>query len=242
MAVHFGDWLAEEIGKLEISQAEFARRADVPLPTLRSWLKTPKMEIRGGNMTKLSKALKKDPEEIRSVLRQAYFEVTRHRPREMSLSVPIRNRPGERMVMRPVAIVNSVSASRFVEKTNLDYPPGFADRYVPAPTDDPEAFALVVDGDCMSPDYRPGELVIFSPLEVQRYGVVAGKDYAIQLDGGGKGENTFKRVLLDPKDQSVFVFKCINPKYKAPERVKRERVIRLARAIWVSRPPPRGGK
>jgi hypothetical protein len=94
----------------------------------------------------------------------------------------------------------------------------------------------------MSPDYRPGELVIFSPLEVQRYGVVAGKDYAIQLDGGGKGENSFKRVLLDPKDETVFVFKCINPKYKAPERVKRERVIRLARAIWVSRPPPRGGK
>ena len=155
------------------------------------------------------------------------------------MSVPITNRPGERLVMRPVPIINGISASRFVEKTNLDYPPGFADRYVPAPTDDPEAFAMVVDGDCMEPDYRRGELVIFSPLEVQRYGPQAGKDYAIQLDGQAANESGFKRLHLDKDNTSVFLFRCINPKYKSTEKVQRERVVRLARAIWVSRPPPR---
>ena len=30
---------------------------------------------------------------------------------------------------------------------------------------------MVVDGDCMAPDYLSGEIVTFSPLEVQRYGV-----------------------------------------------------------------------
>ena len=45
-----------------------------------------------------------------------------------SMSVPIMNRPGERLTMRPVPIINKVSASRFIEKTNLDFPPGFADR------------------------------------------------------------------------------------------------------------------
>ena len=235
MAVHFGDWLAEQIAKMQISQAEFARRAEIPLPTLRTWLKTPRSEIRGNNMQKLSTGLSKDPEEIRTVLRKAYYEAG-----DASLEVPIRNRPGERLTMRPVPVLNTISATKFIERSGWDYPPGFTDREVPAPTDDPGAFAMVVEGDCMSPDYQAGEIVIFSPLEVQRYGVQSGKDYAIQLDGAGNNENTFKRVLLDPKDESVFLLKCVNPKFKS-QSVKRERVLRLARAIWVSRAPPKGG-
>src|SRR3982751_3056077 len=109
MDIHFGDWLAEGIGKRKISQAEFARRGDGPPPTVRP--------------------LGKSPDEIRTKLRQAYFQRG-----DKSMSVPLRNRPGQRMVMRPVQIINGVSASRFVEKTNLDYPPGFADYLIPAPT------------------------------------------------------------------------------------------------------------
>jgi phage repressor protein C with HTH and peptisase S24 domain len=235
MSIHFGDWLAGEIAKLGINQAEFARRAEVPLPTLRTWLKTARSQIRGGNLEKLSQALSKPQDEIRTKLRQAYYERG-----DQSMFVPIRNRPGERLIIRPVTIVNTVSAAKLIEKTNYDYPPGFTDRYVPAPTDDPDAFALIVDGDCMAPDYLHGEIVIFSPLEVERYGVVTGKDYAIQLDGAGDAESTFKRVTLDARDDSVFVLNCVNPKFKGPERIKRERVVRLARAIWVSRAPAKG--
>lgn len=234
-SIHFGDWLTQEIAKLEINQSEFARRAGVPLPTLRTWLKTPKSEIRGGNLEKLAKGLGKAPDELRTKLRQAYYERG-----DASMSVPIMNRPGERLTIRPVPILNRISAAKLMEKTNLDYPPGFADRLVPAPTDDPDAFALVVDGDCMTPDYQSGEIVTFSPLEVQRYGVIPGKDYAIQLDGEADNESTFKRVLFDPQDQTVFVLKCVNPKSRSPGKIKRERVIRLARAIWVSRPPAKG--
>ena len=233
--IHFGDWLAEEIGKLGINQSEFARRAEIPLPTLRTWLKTPKSEIRGGNLEKLSKGLGKTPDEIRTKLRQAYYARG-----DASISVPIMNRPGERLTIRPVPILNRISAAKLIEKTNLEYPPGFADRLVPAPTDDPDAFAMIVDGDCMAPDYQPGEIVTFSPLEVQRYGVIPGKDYAIQLDGEANHENTFKRVLFDPNDETVFVLKCVNPKSKSPGKIKRERVSRLARAIWVSRAPAKG--
>ena len=234
-SIHFGDWLGQEIAKLGINQSEFARRAGIPLPTLRTWLKTPKSEIRGGNLEKLSQGLGKTQDELRSKLRQAYFERG-----DASMSVPIANRPGERLTIRPVPILNKISATRLIERTDLDYPPGFTDRMVPAPTDDPDAFALVVDGDCMAPDYMSGEIVTFSPLEVQRYGVIAGKDYAIQLDGEGNGENTFKRVLFDPADESVFVLRCVNPRSKSPGKIKRERVVRMARAIWVSRPPAKG--
>ena len=235
--IHFGDWLADEIGKLGVNQSEFARRAGIPLPTLRTWLKLPKSEIRGGNMEKLSQALGKTQDEVRSKLRQAY-----NVRGDASMSVPIMNRPGERLTIRPVPILNKISAAKLMERTNLDFPPGFADRLVPAPTDDPEAFAMIVDGDCMSPDYHPGEIVTFSPLEVQRYGVIAGKDYAIQFDGEANNENTFKRVFFDATDDSVLVLKCVNPKSKSPGKVKRERIIRIARAIWVSRPPTKGAR
>ena len=87
----------------------------------------------------------------------------------------------------------------------------------------------------MSPDYQPGEVVVFSPLEVQRYGVTSGKDYAIQLDGQGNNENTFKRVFLDPKDESVFLLKCVNPKFKS-QSVKRERVCGCAGDLGVVAP------
>jgi phage repressor protein C with HTH and peptisase S24 domain len=233
--LHFGDWLGQEIAKLGLNQSEFARNNGIPLPTLRTWLKTPKSEIRGGNLEKLSQALGKTQDELRTKLRQAYYERG-----DSSMSVPIMNRPGERLTIRPVPILNRVSAARLTEKTGLDYPPGFADRLVPAPTDDPDAFALIVDGDCMAPDYLSGEIVTFSPLEVQRYGVIPGKDYAIQLDSQGNEENTFKRVLFDPADESVFVLKCVNPRTKSPGKIKRERVVRMARAIWVSRPPAKG--
>jgi predicted transcriptional regulator len=56
-SIHFGDWLAQEIAKLGVNQTEFARQAKIPLPTLRTWLKLPKSEIRGGNLEKLSKGL-----------------------------------------------------------------------------------------------------------------------------------------------------------------------------------------
>ena len=235
--IHFGDWLADEIGRLGINQSEFARRAGIPLPTLRTWLKLPKSEIRGGNLEKLSQALGRTQDEVRSKLRQAY-----NVRGDASMSVPIMNRPGERLTIRPVPILNKISATKLMERTNLDYPPGFADRLVPAPTDDPDAFAMIVDGDCMAPDYLPGEIVTFSPLEVQRYGIISGRDYAIQLDGEADNENTFKRVFFDAADASVVVLKCVNPKSKSPGKVKRERIIRVARAIWVSRPPAKGAK
>jgi uncharacterized protein (DUF433 family) len=114
----------------------------------------------------------------------------------------------------------------------------FADRYVLAPTDDPDAFAMVIDSDCMEPDYRRGEVVIFSPLDVQRFGPQAGKDYAIQLQGQRPDESGFKRLFFGDDDPATFVFRCTNPKYSTSEPVSRDRVVRLARAIWVSRPYP----
>ena len=66
-----------------------------------------------------------------------------------------------------------------------------------------------------------------------------GKDYAIQMDAQAANESSFKRLFTDKENPGIFYFRCVNPKYKTNEKVQRDRVIRLARASWVSRPPPR---
>ena len=94
---------------------------------------------------------------------------------------------------------------------------------------------MVVDGDSMEPEYRNGELVVFSPGEVRRHGPQNGKDYAIQFHGQAPNESYFKRLFIDPNNPSVFVFRCINPVCPGADMVPRDRVVSLARAIWVNR-------
>lgn len=89
----------------------------------------------------------------------------------------------------------------------------------------------------MEPDYRAGELVVFSPRDVQQHGPQHGKDYAVQLQGQTANESAFKRLSLDPADASVFMLGSVNPACSEVIRLPRERVARLSRAVWVSRPP-----
>ncbi len=48
--------------------------------------------------------------------------------------------------------------------TDGEYPPGFAEEYISrGDVTDPNAFALIVDGDSMSPSINSGDIVIISP-------------------------------------------------------------------------------
>ena len=84
-----------------------------------------------------------------------------------------------------------------------DYPPGFADDYVDrGDTTDPNAFALTVDGDSMSPRINHGDIVIISPNAPFVSGCIA----AVALDE----DRTLKKVieligdviLLQPENSS----------------------------------------
>ncbi len=94
--------------------------------------------------------------------------------------------------------------------TDGDYPAGFGDEYIDRGdiTDD-NAFALIVEGDSMSPRINSGDIVIISPnTPVENRGIGA-----VSLDGG---ERTLKRiiyldndsVLLQPENQNHAPMVC----------------------------------
>lgn len=102
--------------------------------------------------------------------------------------------PGIHAVCAAVPIVNSVQAGYPREFTDLGYPARVADDYVSVPgVTDPDAFAARVVGDSMEPEYREGDIVIFSPL----VDAGEGTDCFVRLERDD--ETTFKRVFVEER-------------------------------------------
>jgi len=107
-----------------------------------------------------------------------------------------------------VPVINSVAAGYPHHFTDLDYPPGMADEYIRCPDmHDPQAFAARVVGDSMEPDYREGDIVVFSPNAVAR----SGDDCFVRLEGD-EG-TTFKRVYQD--EEQTTRLQPLNRNYPA---------------------------
>jgi transcriptional regulator with XRE-family HTH domain len=97
---------------------------------------------------------------------------------------------------------------------------------IPVPAGAGRRFAAVVDGDCMEPRYRHGDVVVFSIDAAEKEGIVEGRNYFVQF---ADGENTFKRIFFDPENSERLVLRCWNTKY--PQRkVSRSGIQILARA------------
>ena len=76
----------------------------------------------------------------------------------------------------------------------MSYPPRVADDYVGCPdVRDKDAFAARVHGDSMSPKYREGDIVIFSPAAAPR----SGDDCFVRFEDG---QTTFKRVFFESSE------------------------------------------
>ena len=104
--------------------------------------------------------------------------------------------------LRAVPIINKVAAGYPREFTDLGYPVGIADDYVSVPAElaDPNAFALRVVGDSMSPKYAEGDVVVFSPAA----SVASGDDCFVRFGPDSRAdadESTFKRVFFDGPEQ-----------------------------------------
>jgi repressor LexA len=76
--------------------------------------------------------------------------------------------------------------------------------------EDRDAFAARISGDSMAPEYRQGDLVIFSPMAAPRNG----DDCFVRLDDG---QTTFKRVYFeaDGKGRATLRLQPRNRKYRA---------------------------
>jgi repressor LexA len=146
-----------------------------------------------------------------------------------------------------VPLINRVAAGYPRSFTDLGYPVRVADEYVRCPDlDDPDAFAARVVGDSMVPEYREGDIVVFSPARP----VTSGMDCFVRTEPDH--ESTFKRVYFEGGSEESSKLKAqsskqqgeegrqlirlqpLNPAY--PARVlEREQVAGLYAAVSVMR-------
>lgn len=135
-----------------------------------------------------------------------------------------------------VPLINKVAAGYPTEFTDLAYPARVADEYVSVPdVMDPDAFAARVVGDSMLPDYREGDIVVFSPERTPH----DGDDCFARLERDD--ETTFKRVYFETRadDQRDYIrLQPLNPAFPA-RTLPREDVAGLYPAISVIRPVSR---
>ncbi len=137
----------------------------------------------------------------------------------------------ESALPREVPLINRVAAGYPTEFTDLGYPARVADEYVRCPDlEDPDAFAARVVGESMLPDYREGDIVVFSP----RREVKSGMDCFVRLERGD--ETTFKRVYFEEGEggEELIRLQPLNGAFRA--RVfGREQVAGLYAAVSVTR-------
>jgi repressor LexA len=127
-----------------------------------------------------------------------------------------------------VPVINKVVAGYPTEFTDLDYPARVADEYVSCPdVSDPDAFAARVVGNSMEPEYREGDIVVFSPL----LPMASGCDCFVRLDRDN--ETTFKRVYFEEEGGRIRL-QPLNNAY-APRILDREAVAGLYAAVYVLR-------
>ena len=133
----------------------------------------------------------------------------------------------EHVPTNAVPVINRVSAGYPKDFTDLSYPKGVADDYVGCPdVADRDAFAARVHGDSMTPKYREGDIVIFSPAAQPR----DGDDCFVRF---ADGQTTFKRVFFETGEggKPVMRLQPRNEKYR-PQVVPGDAISGLYHAVY----------
>ena len=133
----------------------------------------------------------------------------------------------EQVATNAIPLINRVSAGYPKDFTDLSYPAKVADEYIGCPdVRDSDAFATRVHGDSMSPKYRDGDIVIFSPALSPRNG----DDCFVRFEDG---QTTFKRAFFESDDSGTPVIRLQprNEKYR-PQVVPSEKVTGLYKAVY----------
>lgn len=135
-------------------------------------------------------------------------------------------------IPRQAPLINKVAAGYPTEFTDLGYPARIADEYVSVPElSDPDAFAARVVGDSMTPEYREGDVVVFSPERA----AWSGADCFVRFERDA--QTTFKRVYFErgERGEELIRLQPLNSAYP-PRVVRREEVAGLYAAVSVVRP------
>jgi SOS-response transcriptional repressor LexA len=123
-----------------------------------------------------------------------------------------------------VPVINKVAAGYPRQFTDLDYPPSVADEYIRCPDlHDSQAFAARVVGDSMAPEFREGDVVVFSPNSPVR----SGDDCFVRF--AEDAATTFKRFYQDAADR--IRLQPLNNEYPS-ETFRPEEITGLWRAVY----------
>jgi len=107
-----------------------------------------------------------------------------------------------------VPVINQVSMGYPRHFNDLNYPASVAEEYVRCVNlHDSQAFAVRVAGDDMEPDYRQGDIVVFSPNSPAQ----SGDDCFVRFEPDA--QTTFKRFYRD--DEDTIRLQPLNHRYPA---------------------------
>lgn len=129
-----------------------------------------------------------------------------------------------------IPVINRAPAGEPVDYEHMGLDNGIGDDYLPrmgSGVHDPTAFAFIVVGDSMSPEFQTGDTVVCSPQATIKDG-----DAVFVRMGSEQDETcTFKRVY-DRGEQVELV--PDNRRYQ-PMRVEKEQILRMSKAVakWV---------
>jgi transcriptional regulator with XRE-family HTH domain len=216
-----------------LTQEEFAQKLDMSGANIRRLEQSEVGGMQVKNFRRLATLLNVSPDDLRrqigvADLREDHADASTNgatavlEPAVGSAEFPSAMKAGARREVMEVAHFHGVSAARAEDRTDAHR------GKAPVPAGSPRRFAVTVDGDCMEPKYRDGDVVVFSVDAAEREGIVEGKNYFIQFAGE---ENTFKRIFFDPENRELLILRCWNERYP-PRIVERSKIKLLARAIY----------
>ena len=133
----------------------------------------------------------------------------------------------ERMAATAVPVINRPNADYPRDFCDPGYPARVADEYLSCPDlTDRDAFAARVHGDSMTPKYRAGDVVIFSPA----LGAHDGDDCFVRF---ADGVTTFKRIFFETTDAAhpQVRLQPRNERYR-PQIVPSEKIAGLYKAVY----------
>ncbi len=175
-----GDRVREARENKEFDQATLAEKVGIATRTLQRWEKGDQIPD-GISITKIAKTTNVHPHWLLTGEGEMY--PTPSRPPNV-FPLPMANSKREKLVDLP--LISSVPAGKVATMFHPDY----VDEYVTVDdVKDPQAFALKVKGNSMSPRIEDGDVVVVSPSAETHNGDIA----VVRVDG----EDTLKKVKFE---------------------------------------------
>lgn len=203
MRVTIGDRIREARGNKELDQATLATKIGVVTRTLQRWEKGDQVPD-GVAITKIAKATNVTPSWLLTGEGEMYGQ--RSRPDNV---YPLNAAARRNIRLVDLPLISSVPAGKVATLFHPDY----VDDYVTVDDiKDPQAFALRVKGQSMSPRIEDGDIVIVSPQQEPRNGDIC----VIRVNE----EDTLKRVKFEGSYVHLIP---LNPEFE-PVTVKRKDV------------------